>query len=139
LPYPWQEKGTPEDLRTLYLGIIAHNPGNIPGNDRYSASIQPFEPTGCTFVDLPPFVNNNTGSVYAGPGVVGKCKEYCGDFGKMDFPAKITIEPMDMPLAVNQDIPVRPLTAPIIGRSALLPVRSGGPVYFSQCGKVRTL
>ena len=127
-------KGTPEDLRTLYLGIIAHNPSNTSVTiDILQASSHLSQPD-APFVELPPFVENNTGSVYAGPGSrVGS--EVLRGFRQNGFPAKITIEPNGYTLILNQDIPVRPLTPPINGRSALLRLRSSGPVYLASMGK----
>jgi len=127
-------KGTPEDLRTLYLGIIAYNPGNTPVTiDILQASSHLSQPD-APFVELPPFVENNTGSVYAGPGSrVGS--EVLRGFRQNGFPAKITIEPNGYALILNQDIPVRPLIPPINGRSALLRLRSSGPVYLASMGK----
>ena len=127
-------KGTPEDLRTLYLGIIAHNPSNTSVTiDILQASSHLSQPD-APFVDLPPFVENNTGSVYAGPGSrVGS--EVLRRFRQNGFPAKITIEPNGYALILNQDIPVRPLTPPINGRSVLMRLRSSGPVYLASMGK----
>ena len=127
-------KGTPEDLRTLYLGIIAHNPSNIPVTiDILQASSHLSQPD-APFIELPPIVANNTGSVYAGPGSrVGS--EVLRGFRQNEFPARITIEPNGYALILNQDIPVRSLTPPINGRSALIRLRSSGPVYLASMGK----
>ena len=127
-------KGTPEDLRTLYLGIIAHNPGNTSVTiDILQASSHLSQPD-APFVDLPPFVENNTGSVYAGPGSrVGS--EVLRGFRQNGFPARITIEPNGYALILNQDIPVKSLTPPLNGRSALIRLRSSGPVYLASMAK----
>lgn len=59
---------TPEDLRTLYLGILVHNPGNksVTVNILQAASYlsQPDAP----FIELPAVVDNPDSSVFAGPG-----------------------------------------------------------------------
>ncbi len=127
-------KGTPEDLRTLYLGIMAHNPGNTAVTiDILQASSHLSQPD-APFIELPPLVDNNTGSVYAGPGSqVGS--EVLRGFRQNGFPSRITIEPNGYALILNQDIPVRPLTPPINGRSALMRLRSSGPVYLASMGK----
>ena len=127
-------KGTPEDLRTLYLGIIAHNPGNASVTiDILQASSHLSQPD-APFIELPPFVENNTGSVYAGPGSrVGS--EVLRGFRQNGFPARITIEPNGYALILNQDIPVRPLIPPVNGRSVLMRLRSSGPVYLASMGK----
>ena len=127
-------KGTPEDLRTLYLGIIAHNPGNTAVTiDILQASSHLSQPD-APFIELPPFVENNTGSIYAGPGSrVGS--EVLRGFRQNGFPAKIAIEPNGYALILNQDIPVRPLIPPVNGRSALIRLRSSGPVYLASMGK----
>ncbi len=127
-------KGTPEDLRTLYLGIIAHNPSNIPVTiDILQASSHLSQPD-APFIELPPFVTNNTGSVYAGPGS-RVASEVLRGFRQNEFPASITIEPKGYALILNQDISVRALIPPINGRSALIRLRSSGPVYLASMGK----
>jgi hypothetical protein len=127
-------KGTPEDLRTLYLGIIAHNPGNIPVTiDILQASSHLSQPD-APFIELPPIVPNNTASVYAGPGS-RVASEVLRGFRQNEFPARITIEPNGYALILNQDIPVRALTPPINGRSVLIRLRSSGPVYLASMGK----
>ena len=127
-------KGTPEDLQTLYLGIIAHNPSNTSVTiDILQASSHLSQPD-APFIELPPVVINNTSSVYAGPGS-RVTSEVLRGFRQNEFPAKIIIEPNGYALILNQDIPVRALIPPINGRSVLIRLRSSGPVYLASMGK----
>lgn len=131
-------KGTPEDLRSLYLGIIAHNPTSTPVTiDILQASSHLSQPD-APFIDLSPFLDNTTGSVYAGPGSrVGS--EILRGFREKEFPERLTIEPNGYAMILNQSIPVRTLVPPINGRSALLRLRSSGPVYLASLGKFAPL
>ncbi len=131
-------KGTPEDLRTLYLGIVAHNPTDNPVTVDILQGASHLSQPDAPFVEMGPFLDNQSGSVYAGPGSrVGS--EVLRGFRQPSFPAKITIEPKGYALILNQDIPVRPLTPPINGRSALIRLRSDGPVYLASLGKFASL
>jgi Protein of unknown function (DUF3370) len=131
-------KGTPEDLRTLYLGIVAHNPSDVAVTIDILQGASHLSQPDAPFVEMGPFLDNQSGSVYAGPGSrVGS--EVLRGFRQSVFPAKITIEPKGYALILNQDIPVSTLTPPINGRSALIRLRSDGPVYLASLGKFAPL
>ncbi len=131
-------KGTPEDLRTLYLGIVAHNPSDVPVTIDILQGASHLSQPDAPFIEMPAFVDNQSGSIYSGPGSrVGS--EVLRGFRQSEFPAKITIEPNGYALILNQDIPVSTLVPPINGRSALLRLRSDGPVYVASMGKFATL
>ncbi len=131
-------KGTPEDLRTLYLGIMAHNPGDVPVTIDILQGASHLSQPDAPFVEMGPFLDNRSGSVYAGPGSrVGS--EVLRGFRQLGFPAKLTIEPQGYALILNQDISVSPLVPPINGRSVLIRLRSSGPVYLASLGKFAPL
>jgi Protein of unknown function (DUF3370) len=131
-------KGTPEDLRTLYLGIVAHNPRDVAVTIDILQGASHLSQPDAPFIEMGPFLDNQSGSVYAGPGSrVGS--EVLRGFRQSVFPAKITIEARGYALILNQDIPVSTLTPPINGRSALLRLRSDGPVYLASLGKFAPL
>lgn len=122
---------TPEDLRTLYLGIIAYNPGPqaIQLDILQAASYlsQPDAP----FIELPAYIDNSDGTVYAGPG-----SRVMSDIlrGKRhpDFPEQLTIPAGKSQLLMNHPIPVRGLEPPLNGRSTLMRLRSNGTVYLAS-------
>jgi Protein of unknown function (DUF3370) len=61
-------KGTPEDLRTLYLGIVAHNPRDVAVTIDILQGASHLSQPDAPFIEMGPFLDNQSGSVYAGPG-----------------------------------------------------------------------
>lgn len=124
---------TPEDLRTLYIGVIAHNPGKeavtIDILQAASYLSQPDAP----FIPLDPAVENNNGKQFSGPGsrAVG---EVLRGLRQDIFPAQIVIPPGESRMLLNLPIPVKPLTPPLNGRSSLMKLRSTGAVYLASLG-----
>ncbi|MBW4520303.1 MAG: DUF3370 domain-containing protein [Scytolyngbya sp. HA4215-MV1] len=122
---------TPEDLRTLYLGVLLYNPGKqaITIDILQAASYlsQPDAP----FIDLPPMVDDPQGTVYAGPG-----SRAMGDIlrgrRQAGFPPQVIIPPGESRLLMNLPIPVKTLTPPLNGRSTLIRARSNGTFYAAS-------
>jgi Protein of unknown function (DUF3370) len=122
---------TPENQRTLYLGIILHNPTKktVTVNITQAASYlsQPDAP----FVELPPQVDNLEGKVYAGPG-----DKVMGDIlrGKHQdiFPQQLVIAPSSSKMLLNLPIPIKGLEPPLNGRSSYLRLYSDGEVYAAS-------
>lgn len=122
---------TLDDLRTLYLGIILHNPGKeavtVDIIEAASYLSQPDAP----FIELPSQVDNSSGRVYAGPGSRVMSDILRG--GRQDgFPAQLVIQPQQSHMLLNLPIPVRTLTPPINGRSTLMRLYSDGKVYAAS-------
>lgn len=118
------------DLRTLYLGVILKNAQNRPVTvDVLSAASYLSQPD-APFIDMPPFLENADGSIYAGPG-----DRVASDIlrGKIQtgWPVHFTIHPHSSYLLVCLPIPVKGLTPPLNGRSLLAKLKSSGPVYMS--------
>ena len=101
------------DVRTLYTGIILHNPGDstVTINVSQAASYLSQE---APFLDLPSYVANPLGDVFSGPGsrVMG---EVLRGQTQPHHPTKITIPPQRNRLLVNLPIPLRRLTVPVNG------------------------
>lgn len=122
---------TPEDLRTLYLGIILQNSQNEPITINIWQAASYLSQPDAPFIPLPPFVKNNRGEVYAGPGsrvmqdiLRGKHQD--------TFPEEITIPPGETAMLLNLPIPVRSLEPPINGRSTYMRLSSDGKVYAAS-------
>jgi hypothetical protein len=122
---------TPEDLRTLYLGIIVYNPGrkSVKVDILQAASYlsQPDAP----FIELPSFVENPTGTVYAGPGS-RVMNDILRGQRQVGFPSRLVIPPKQSRMLLNLPIPVRTLEPPLNGRSTLMRLHSGGLVYVAS-------
>lgn len=122
---------TADDLRTLYQGVILHNPGQrtVTVDVLQAASYlsQPDAP----FIDLPPVVDNPTGEVYAGPGSRAMNDVLRGK-RQADFPAQIVIPPGQSAMLLNLPIPVKTLDPPINGRSTLMRLWSSDVVHIAS-------
>ncbi|MBW4614816.1 MAG: DUF3370 domain-containing protein [Desmonostoc vinosum HA7617-LM4] len=121
----------PENLRSLYLGIILHNPGakSVKVNILQAASYlsQPDAP----FIELPPFIPNPLGTVFAGPGDRVMSEVLRGRRQNI-FPAQIIIPPGQSQMLLNLPIPVKGLTPPLNGRSTFMRLWSNGRVYAAS-------
>jgi Protein of unknown function (DUF3370) len=124
---------SPPPLKTLYLGIVLHNPGTetITVDVLQAASYlsQPDAP----FVDLPPMTENPLGTVYAGPGD-RVTNDILRRQRQTSWPATLVIPPGTSTMLFNAPIPVKELEQPINGRSTLAYLRSSGPVYAASLG-----
>lgn len=121
----------PDDLKTLYLGIILHNPGTgaVTVNVLQAASYlsQPDAP----FIELDSYLPNPKGAVFAGPG--GRVTDDVLRGKRQDsWPAQIVIPAGESRMLLNFPIPVKELEPPINGRSTLARLRSNGPVYAAS-------
>ena len=121
----------PEDLRSLYLGIMLHNPGTeaVTVNILQAASYlsQPDAP----FIQLPSVSQNILGDIFAGPGDRAVSDILRGRRQEI-FPPQIVIPPGENQMLLNLPIPVKELTPPLNGRSTLMRLHSTGQVYAAS-------
>lgn len=122
---------TPNDLRSLYLGVIVYNPGNEPVTVDVLQAASYLSQPDAPFVTLPAQLENASGTVYAGPGDrvmndVLRGKRQDGWVDRLVIPAKQSRMLMNLP------IPVRPLKPPLNGRSTLARLYSNGSVYMAN-------
>ncbi|MFN6540230.1 MAG: DUF3370 domain-containing protein [Nostoc sp. EkiNYC01] len=121
---------TPKDLQTLYLGVIVHNPGKKPVTvDVLQAASYLMQDA--PFVTLPPYIENNDGKAYSGPGARAVADVLRG-VRQADFPAKLVIPPGQSRMLLNHPIPVRNLEKPVNGRSSFMRLRSSDRVYAAS-------
>lgn len=124
-------KGSAEDLRTLYGGVIVYNPTAEPVTvDILQAASYVSQPD-APFIEMPSVVENPIGSVYAGPGSRAVSDVLRGRRQDV-FPASITLAPQQYEMLLNLPIPVKTLVPPVNGRSTLMRVRSNGRVYVAS-------
>jgi len=121
----------PENLRSLYLGIMLHNPTSrsVKVNIFQAASYlsQPDAP----FIELPSFTPNPLGKIFAGPGDRVMTDILRGQRQNI-FPAQIEIPPGQSRMLLNLPIPVQGLTPPLNGRSTLIRLQSSNIVYAAS-------
>jgi hypothetical protein len=125
-------KSEPADnLRTLYLGIILHNPAkqSVKVNVLQGASYlsQPDAP----FIELPSITDNSLGAVFAGPGD-RVMTDILIKLGQPTLPTQIVIPPGQSQMLLNEPIPVKELTPPLNGRSTLIHLQSSGRIYAAS-------
>ena len=102
-------KGTDsDDVRTLFFGVIVHNPGAEPVTIDVLQGVS-YLSQDAPFLDLPSYVANPLGTVYAGPGSRTTNDVLRGQ-RQAAWPAQITIPPGRTQLLVNAPIPLRRLT-----------------------------
>lgn len=122
---------TPDDLRTLYLGIILSNPGNVPVTVDILQAASYLSQPDAPFIELPPMVDNQDGRVYAGPGS-RVMSDILRGLRQEIFPPQLVIPPQQSRMLINLPIEVRSLTPPLNGRSTLIRLRSDGMVYAAS-------
>lgn len=125
---------TPEDLRSLYLGILLHNPTSQPVTVDILHGASYLSQPDAPFVALPSQLDNRSGDVYAGPGSRVMSDVLRGQ-RQAEFPPQLTIPPQQSRLLLNLPIPVKTLEPPINGRSTLMRLRSDGLVYAASLAR----
>ncbi len=126
------------DLRTLYLGILAYNPGKKPVTIHILQAASYLSQPDAPFIPLDAILDNPNGNIYAGPG-----SRVMNDIlrGKRqpEFVEKIIIPPQSSRLLLNAPIPVKNLEPPLNGRSTLMRLDSDGEVYIASLAKYATV
>lgn len=128
---------TPTDLKTLYLGIIVHNPNTetVTLALNTAASYQLAE---APFDKKPSIAENPEGTVFSGPGVrtvdqiLRQLKTNQQPQNQADFPKALIIPPGEYRLLLNHPIPVKGLEKPINGRSTFMQLHSNQTVNLAE-------
>ncbi|MBE9050067.1 DUF3370 domain-containing protein [Nostocales cyanobacterium LEGE 11386] len=121
----------PEDLRSLHLGIMLHNPGSEPVTVNVLQAASYLSQPDAPFIQLPAWSQNILGNIFAGPGDRATFDVLRGR-RQETFPAQIVIPPGQNQMLLNLPIPVKELTPPLNGRSTLMRLRSSGTVYAAS-------
>ena len=113
----------PDDRRTLYLGVLLHNPGRRPVTVSLQEAIS-YLSQQAGFNTLPASTSNMLGTNFSGPGS-RTMNDVLRDRRQPHWPSQITIAPGQDYLLMNVPIPLRQLAVPTDGTlpegSALLP------------------
>ena len=121
----------PQDLRTLYLGILLHNPGKQAVTVKVLEGASYLSQPDAPFIPMEAVVENPDGTVYAGPGS-RVMNEVLRGMRQAGLPEQIVIPPGESRMLMNAPIPVRELTPPLNGRSSLMRLSSDRPVYAAS-------
>jgi hypothetical protein len=120
-----------DNLRTLYLGVLLHNPGREPVTVEILRAASYLSQPDAPFIPLSERVADPDGRVFSGPGsrVMGEILR-----GRREeiFPEKLVIPPGESRTLVNLPIPVKDLTPPLNGRSTYLRLDSNGTLYAAS-------
>lgn len=122
---------TPDDLRTLYLGIILHNPGEKVATINILQAASYLSQPDAPFIELPSLVDNDLGDVYAGPGS-RVMSDILRGLHQESFPPQIEIPPGESRILLNLPIPVKDLEPPINGRSTYMRLFSDREIYAAS-------
>ena len=121
----------PDNLRSLYLGVILYNPSNQPVTVDILQAASYLSQPDAPFINLSPYLENANGRIYSGPGS-RVTNEVLRGQRQADFPPQLVIPPGKTQMLLNLPIPVRTLTPPLNGRSTLMRLRSDGQVYLAS-------
>ncbi len=122
---------TSSQTRTLFQGIILHNPTDqLIKVDVLQGATYLTRPD-ALFVELPPYVEDPLGRVYAGPGSRAMNDVLRGR-RHGSIPPRLIIPPGGSQMLMNLPIPVGNLTPSSNGRSSLFRLRSSGTVYVAS-------
>ncbi|CEJ43141.1 Uncharacterized protein apha_00650 [Umezakia ovalisporum] len=121
----------PEDLRSLHLGIMLHNPGPQPLTVNILQAASYLSQPDAPFIQLPPLSPNILGNIFAGPGDRATSDVLRGRRQDI-FPPQILIPPGQNQMLLNLPIPVKELTPPLNGRSTLMRLQTSGKVYAAS-------
>lgn len=120
----------PKDSQTLYLGIIVNNPGKkLVTIDVLAAASYLLQDA--PYITLSPYLDNNDGKVYSGPGDRAVSDVLRG-VRQAGFPPKLLLAPGESKMLLNAPIPVRDLAKAVNGRSTLMQLNSSGKVYIAS-------
>ena len=125
---------SPEDLKTLYLGLLLHNPESSPVTVYVLQAASYLSQPDAPFIQLPPFQNNAKGTIYAGPGDRVTNAILRGQ-RQLGWPIRLVIPPGKSRMLLNVPIPVREFTPPINGRSTLARLWSNGTIYAASLAR----
>lgn len=121
----------PDDLKTLYLGLLVHNPGSQPITLTVLQAASYLSQPDAPFVKLPPLQDNLMGMIYAGPGDRAT-NDVLRGLRQPNWPATLVVPPGGTEILFNAPIPVKTLTPPINGRSTLARLRATGPLQVAS-------
>ncbi|MBW4657956.1 MAG: DUF3370 domain-containing protein [Drouetiella hepatica Uher 2000/2452] len=121
----------PDNLSSLYLGIIVYNPSDRPVTLETLQAASYLSQPDAPFIQLPSVLDNLQGDVYAGPGSRAMSDILRGR-RQDSFLPQIVIPPQEYRMVMNLPIPVATLEPPLNGRSTLMRLRSDGRVYVAS-------
>ncbi|NQE37978.1 DUF3370 domain-containing protein [Microcoleus asticus] len=120
-----------QETRTLFQGIIVHNPNSEPVTLKVLQGATYLTRPDALFVDLPSYLENRFGTVFAGPGS-RITSDVLRGYRQAILPAAIEIPANQSRMLMNLPIPVGNVTPSSNGRSTLMRMSSSNSVYVAS-------
>lgn len=119
------------ETRTLFQGIIVYNPNSEPVTLKVLQGATYLTQPDALFVDLPSYLENRFGTVFAGPGS-RITSDVLRGYRQAILPAAIEIPAMQSRMLMNLPIPVGNIRPASNGRSTLMRMSSSNSVYVAS-------
>lgn len=113
------------DNRLLYQGVIVYNPGSKSVTLDILQAVSYVTNPDAPFVDLPSYIDNASGTVYAGPGS-RLMNDILRGIHQADFPSQIVIPPKQSQMLFSLPITLGNC------RSTFMRLRSSEPIYMAS-------
>lgn len=118
---------------TLYVALLAYNPNKKDATVRISKASSYLSRPDSPFVPLEPVLDNDEGTVFAGPGD-RVTLDFVRNDTQMSWPRKVTVPKGGYALIANLPVPVVSFLHPLNGRSTLMEVSSTVPIHYASLG-----
>ncbi len=125
------KSGSLRETRSLFQGIILYNPTLHPVTVEILQAATYLTRPDALFIDLPSYVEDPLGTVYAGPGGRVVNDVLRGRRQGNWFPS-VVIPPGQSQMLMNLPIPAGTMPPTSNGRSTLMRLSSSGPVYIAS-------
>jgi len=122
---------TKEETRTIFQGILLNNPSDNPIEVRILEAASYLTRPDALFVELPPYLDNRLGNVFAGPGS-RVTSDILRGRRRGAWPTAITLEPKSSQVLLNLPIPTGKVMPSSNGRTTIIRLQSNGPVYVAN-------
>ncbi|MGV0026684.1 DUF3370 domain-containing protein [Phormidesmis priestleyi] len=120
----------PSETRSLFQGILLHNPGLQPVTVEILQAATYLTRPDALFIDLPSYVEDPLGTVYAGPG--GRVVNDILRGRRQGKLRSLVIPPGQSQMLMNLPIPAGTVTPTSNGRSTLMRLSSSSSVYVAS-------
>ncbi|KAM3091097.1 DUF3370 domain-containing protein [Phormidesmis sp. 146-35] len=121
----------PSETRSLFQGILLHNPGLQPVTVEILQAATYLTRPDALFVNLPPYIEDPLGTVYAGPG--GRVvNDILRGRKQGNWTRSLVIPPRQSQMLMNLPIPAGSVTPTSNGRSTLMRLSSSHSIYVAS-------
>ncbi|MBE9032271.1 DUF3370 domain-containing protein [filamentous cyanobacterium LEGE 11480] len=117
--------------RSLFQGVLVYNPGDQPATIESLQAASYLTRPDALYVDLPSYVNDPIGRVFAGPGsrVVN---DVLRGRRQGSLPLQVVVPPGEVRLLMNLPIPAGKVVPTSNGRSTLMRLKTNAPVHVAN-------